>query len=101
MDRQQLMNMIANLRSNIEDADNRGTLIDNISNGINELCDSSDTLATSNAEYIRNNEQLRSANMKLFLQIGSTPETKDDKPNEDEPKKLDFADLFNDKGELK
>lgn len=96
-----MMNMIANLRSSIDDADARGTLIDDISNAINAICDNSDNLVAANNEYIRNNEQLRAANMKLFLQIGSTPETQQDKHDEQEPKKLDFADLFNDKGELK
>ena len=43
------------------------------------------------------NEQLRSANMRLFTQIGVKAETKIDEPKE----KRKFEDLFNDKGGLK
>lgn len=49
------------------------------------------------------NEALRSANMQLFLKVGNTNPTPNPtptpEPKEEEP--LPFADLFDEKGELK
>jgi hypothetical protein len=70
-------------------------------------------LVTDNAEYVaevtkvtetvtklnNDNEGLRQANMKLFLQVGETkPVEQQNKATDNTPK---FDDLFNDKGELK
>ena len=49
-------------------------------------------------ELKSNNESLRSANNKLWLQLGE-PEVKDQEPDT-EPKSLSYSDLFNDKGGL-
>ena len=101
MDRTEIMNLIANLRIDIDNAESRESLIDRISEAVNTVYDANDTLSNSNAEYVRANEQLRSANMKLFTQIGAEPVKTETKPQEEEPKKLSFDDLFNEKGELK
>lgn len=53
---------------------------------------------TAERDQLRtDNEELRSANMKLFLRIGDHKEPPKDTPK-DTPK---YADLFNEKGELK
>lgn len=44
------------------------------------------------------NESLRQANMNLFLQVGKKPEDKEPEPTS---KKLEFKDLFDEKGGLK
>lgn len=101
MDRAEIMSLITNLRSDIDNAETREGIITQISEAINSVCDTNDTLSNSNAEYIRANEQLRSANMKLFTQIGAEPVKTETKPQEEEVKKPSFDDLFNEKGELK
>lgn len=101
MDRQELMNLVSSLRASIENPEARDGIIDQISDGINGICDSNDNLTTSNTEYIRNNEQLRAANMKLFMQIGSEPIKPNPKPEDKPAEKLTFEALFNEKGELK
>lgn len=60
-----------------------------------------DTASNERDELRKNNETLREANMKLFLQVGSgknEPNGKDDNPK---AKELKFEELFNEKGELK
>lgn len=50
------------------------------------------------------NESLRNANMELFLKIGKTdptPKGEEDENEDEDEEKLNFDDLFNDKGELK
>ena len=49
------------------------------------------------------NEALRSANMQLFLKVGNTNPTTPPTtpPEQEEENTLSFADLFNEKGELK
>lgn len=46
------------------------------------------------------NEQLRAANMKLFLKVGDHKEPAD-KPGDEPKTKRSYKDLFNDKGGLK
>lgn len=80
-----------------------------ILNGLsNDYESTQSTLETANANVqtlTQNNENLRAANTKLFLQLGSTPKP-EDKPgkapaqNSPEEKKLTFESLFNEKGEL-
>ena len=54
---------------------------------------------TARAAAVADNENLREANMKLFLRVGDhkEPET----PAKETPPKLKYQDLFNEKGELK
>lgn len=59
------------------------------------------TLENTNNQLSSDNENLRSANMKLFLRIGSN-KPEDKKDGEDTtPEKLKYEDLFDEKGELK
>ena len=103
MERDNLMAIINNLRNSFDDAENRDELLNQISNEVSALYDTNDTLSSSNSEYVTANEQLRAANMKLFLQIGSEPLKKQEEPPAEPPEKkpLKFEDLFNEKGELK
>ena len=71
------------------------TLRDNVSKDYDELA----TLKTSNQELIANNEALRSANMKLFLQVGANT-TEEDQPDTQHKEALTYDSLFNEKGEV-
>lgn len=60
------------------------------------------TLEKTNNQLSSDNENLRSANMKLFLRIGSNkPEDKPNDGDDPAPKNLKYEDLFDEKGELK
>ena len=67
-----------------------------------------DSFATANttAETLRSeNEELRNANLKLFLMVGNDDDGGQDdngqEKNKPESKKREWADLFDDKGNLK
>lgn len=58
-------------------------------------------LETQNSQLTSANEDLRSANMKLFLRIGEQRATHKDEFEEDEKPKREFKNLFNEKGTIK
>lgn len=68
-----------------------------------------ETLQESNTTLSKDAESLRSANMKLFLQIGTKEDKQDENLNNEslnddaslDNKKLSFNDLFDEKGGLK
>lgn len=88
-----------------EDDVQRRNLLSELSGGVSEVYDDNDTLSKSNKQYAEDNEILRKANMKMWLE--STSDSEGEKPTEEEEKpeekeeKLEFKDLFNEKGELK
>ncbi len=57
-------------------------------------------LETQNSQLSSDNEDLRSANMKLFLRIGEQKGPAKE-PFEDEKPKREFKNLFNEKGSIK
>lgn len=66
--------------------------------------DEHDTIKASNEQLTKDNESLRSANMKLFLRVGEQKSEADiakskgaDVPEE----KLEFKNLFDEKGNIK
>lgn len=64
--------------------------------------DSLATLTETNATLLQDNEDLRSANMKLFKRVGmSKEESNDNHENLDNDTTLTYEGLFNEKGELK
>lgn len=89
-----------------EDEVKRKELLTKLSGNASELYQENDTLTKSNKQYESDNEILRKANNKLWLEStsdskGEKPTEDDEKPDEDEEEKLEFKDLFNEKGELK
>ena len=101
MERDELLSLIAGLRNQTEDEEARQNLITQISDEVTGVYTSLETSNSANKELATANEQLRSANMKLFQKIGAEPEVKPtDKGDEEPPKKRSFNDLFNDKGEF-
>lgn len=57
-------------------------------------------LETQNSQLSSDNEDLRSANMKLFLRIGAQKGQDKDEFEDDKPKR-EFKNLFNEKGSIK
>ena len=97
MERDELMQLIGTLRSD-DDSTERESLITQISDAVNAAYDNADRLANANSEYVRTNEQLRKANMELFVQIGERRAEPTAEPQKETKTKLTFDELF--KGEL-
>ena len=97
-----LMNSIGTCEDEVE----RRELIASAIEGASSDYDSLAELTTKNETLTSDNEKLRDANMKLFLRVGESKtdaeSNKDRTGLEDKtPKKLDFKDLFNEKGGIK
>ena len=89
-----------------EDDVERRTLLAELSEDGAKIFDDFDELSVSNKKYMEDNERIRAANMELFLRVGQKKDQQevqkdltgiDDKPEE----KLNFEDLFDEKGGLK
>ena len=63
--------------------------------------DSHSTIVAENEQLKTDNENLRNANMKLFLQVGSKDKEKPDVPGNEPTQDLKYDALFDDKGGLK
>lgn len=101
MERDELLSLIGTLRNQSENEEERQNLITQISDEVAGIFTSLDTSRTANNELVTANEQLRSANMKLFQKIGAEPEGKPTETGEDEPpKKRSFDELFNNEGDF-
>lgn len=86
-----------------EDEAQRRTMLAELNNEVGADYDSF-TNANTTAETLRSeNEELRRANLKLFLMVGNDDEGGNDKqtPPEKENEKLTFSNLFDEKGRLK
>ena len=81
-----------------EDDVQRRNLLSELSGGVSEVYDDNDTLSKSNKQYAEDNEILRKANNKLWLETTSNTEgekpTEPEEKEEKEEKKLSFDDLF-------
>lgn len=85
-----------------EDEATRREMLTALDEQTSSIFDSVDQLTTQNKTLNEDNEALRSANMKLFLRVGGrTQEDVKKDENHNEPEKLKFEDLFNEKGGLK
>ena len=106
-------NIITEIATNLNDQAKVTSLLADLSKDYSEISSKLDTANTSVVDLTKTNEELRSANMKLFTQIGSSeqPSAVLDEPNKDNPtsesentndnKELTYENLFNEKGELK
>ena len=75
-----------------EDDVQRKELLTELSGSISEVYDDNDTLSKANKQYEEDNEILRKANNKLWLETTSNSEGGN--PEEKEEEKLSFDDLF-------
>ena len=85
-----------------EDEAQRREMLTTLGEETSPVFDNVDELTTRNSTLTEDNEALRSANMKLFLRVGgrTQEDVRKDEHNQ-EPEKLKFEDLFNEKGGLK
>lgn len=84
-----------------EDDIERRNLLANLQEGLTEDYDSLENVTNERDTLLNDNEDLRKANMQLFLKVGQA-DSPDDIPHEkEEPKKRNFEDLFDEKGGVK
>jgi sorbitol-specific phosphotransferase system component IIA len=103
MDKESVISKITEIGT-CEDEVRRRELLASFQDDVCKDYDEHASLKESNEELSKDNEKLRSANMKLFLRVGESKSPEDiakqkgiDVPEE----KLEFKDLFNEKGDLK
>lgn len=102
MDKTEFQTLIKKIGSCEDEAERRELLV-SLDEQTAPIFDSVDTLTTQNASLNQDNEALRSANMKLFLRVGSRTEedARKEEHQDNPPERLKFEDLFNEKGGLK
>lgn len=78
-------------------------LLTSISDGFEEVVTSLESAQGEVTKLTERNETLREVNTKLFLRTGEVPKgnPNKDEHKEDQPPKMEFTDLFDDKGGLK
>lgn len=105
MTNEEHLQIIQDIAQNLTDQAKVTELLNSLSTDYVETLASSTTLLTDNEKFKTDNESLRSANMKLFLQIGEKPATPVNtvtpaEVTQTEPELATFDKLFNEKGEL-
>lgn len=98
MKKEDFLNALTKIGTSEDDVERR-TEIAKLTDEVNNLYDTNETLTNENNTYKENNEKLRSANMELFLRVGDKNEPDDNNSN-NHPKRK-FEDLFNEKGMIK
>ena len=98
MTRDEVLQQIQQIGTCENEAERRD-LLAALQDGITADYDAHATVVAERDRLTGDNEQLRAANMRLFLRIGDHKEERKDpgKPAE----KLEYKNLFNEKGELK
>ena len=86
-----------------DDESTRRELLTALQDDVCKDYDDYSALKTTNENLSADNETLRSANMKLFLKVGESKHgNQTDKDLEEKPEtKLEFKDLFDEKGNIK
>lgn len=105
MDKDTFLERIKEIGTIENDVDRR-TKLTELTDDITAIFDNNSTLIEENNKYKEDNEKLRSANMQLFLRVGSEKspeEIKNDNigKQEEEKEKRKFENLFDEKGNLK
>lgn len=105
MDKDKFLETLKNIGT-CEDEVERRTMLSDLTDEVTRVYDENSTLVATNKKFEEDNEKLRSANMQLFLKVGSDKTEKEIneektgvKDDEVDPRK--FEDLFDDKGNLK
>lgn len=82
----------------------RRTLLTSVTDEVSKTFDEHTTYKDQNEKYQKDMEDLRSANMELFLQVGKNRQSEtpiDNNGNNKPSDNLTYENLFNEKGELK
>ena len=99
MDKVELNNRIQEI-GQCEDASQRLELLTKLKEDLEPDYERLTDLEAQNSQLSSDNEDLRSANMKLFLRIGEQKAPAKE-PFEEETPKREFKNLFNEKGSIK
>lgn len=97
MDKATLINKIREI-GQCEDSANRLELLTQLQEAASADYDRIETLEAQNTSLTSDNEDLRAANMKLFLRIGDHQTPPDDDKGKE---KREFKNLFDEKGRIK
>lgn len=100
MTRDELLAIITELGT-IEDPAERRSKIVSITDEINSVYDSNESLTADKTKLEGDKKKLQEYNMELYLQIGSKKEEPKEDPKEDPDENLTYDNLFNEEGELK
>lgn len=106
MDKQNFLDTLSQIGT-CEDETQRRDMLATLNKESSTLFDNNAALTSQVESLTTDNENLRAANMKLFLQVGAEKDSAERKKDQtghekDEPeKKLKYEDLFNDEGGLK
>jgi sorbitol-specific phosphotransferase system component IIA len=103
MDKESLKARITEIGT-CEDEAQRRELLTALGEDVSKELEEYSVVKKSNEDLTKDNEDLRSANMKLFLRLGEhkTPEEIAKSKGEETPEeKKDFKDLFDEKGNIK
>lgn len=84
----------------MEDAAQMRTALAEMRDDVTAVFDSNEELTTQNQQFATDNESLRSANMRLFLQVGEQRKQDEPTPEPPKPEKMSFDSLFDDKGNI-
>ena len=99
MTKQEFLDQITEIGKQ-EDAAQMRTMLATLSDDVSAVYDENENLTKQNQTFAQDNESLRSANMKLFLQVGEQRKQDDPQPEPPKPQKMSFEALFDDKGNI-
>ena len=100
MNKQDFQNRINEIGS-LEDAAQMRTQLAGLVDDVAAVFDSNEELAQQNQQFATDNETLRNANMDLFLRLGEQRTPEPPAPQPQEPLKLTFDALIDEKGNIK
>ena len=99
MTREEIMQRLSDIGT-CEDAAQRRAMLTEVTDGVNGVFDTNDTLTQANTRFEADNKKLQEYNMQLFLKVGGqTKKPEQDPKPQTEP--LKYENLFNEKGDLK
>ena len=99
MNRQEFTERLQAIGTTEDETQRRELIAQLIEEGGNDYDDHAAAVAARD-QALADNEDLRAANMKLFMRVGD-PKKPDVDPNPNAPEKRKFENLFNEKGGLK
>lgn len=100
MDKQGFLDQITAI-GQLEDVAQMRASLAELTEEVSAVFDSNESLTQQNQQYVQDNESLRSANMRLFLQVGEQRQPEPPAPEPPKPTKLSFNDLFDERGNIK
>ncbi len=99
MDRQSFIDQITAIGQLEDPAQIRAGLAE-LTDAVSAVFDSNDNLTQQNQQFAQDNETLRAANLRLFLQVGEPKEPDTPAPEPTKQDKLSFANLFDERGNI-